>query len=88
MKPEGPSGSRASWVSLLAGRTLQRWCQGAQHVCTHTGCALRPICRCAQEEMVRAAKVENRFWVVLLCICAAAITLWLTAWRVPWWHSA
>ncbi len=61
------------WLNLFLGRELLRVCPYAHKDEPCTGCRLRALCKCAQDNLVAAATIERRVWGVLALCGAAAI---------------
>jgi len=63
------------WVGQFAGQSLLRVCPAAHREEPCAGCELRAVCKCAQDDMAAAARVEKNVWA-LLAACGAAIILY------------
>ncbi len=63
------------WLGQFAGRSILRICPAAHREEPCAGCELRALCKCAQEDLVAAARVEKNVWA-LLAACGAAIILY------------
>jgi len=65
----GPSG----WLRLFLGRQVLRLCAKGSAVEICDGCGLRPLCKCANDQLEEAAAIERRVWAVLAVSGAAVI---------------
>jgi len=69
------SSRRRHWLSLFLGRVISRVCPSVPAIGECTGCRLRALCKCAQDDFLAAARVENRVWAVVAA-CAVVILLY------------
>ena len=60
------------WVGQFLGRETLRVCPEAAKSDPCEGCALRVLCKCAQEDWESACRVERRVWMVIIA-CSAAV---------------
>ena len=65
------------WLKVFLGRTILRVCPSGRSAEPCEGCELRVFCKCAQEDFLRAARVERTVWAVLLACGVVAILYWL-----------
>ena len=75
-----PRGGRSQWMEwpkIFLGRTILRVCPRGRSEEPCEGCELRVLCKCAQEDFLRAARVERTVWAVLLACGVVAILYWL-----------
>ncbi len=66
------------WLGLFLGRQLLRFCPPARDIENCEGCALRPFCKCAYEQILAARAVERRVWAVL-AVCGGAALVYALA---------
>jgi hypothetical protein len=64
-----------AWFRLWLGKTFLRACPQARDICADQSCRLRALCKCAQDDLHLASKVEIRVWAVLT-VSAAAVLLY------------
>ena len=63
------------WLGLFLGRQFLRFCSSGSKFEVCEGCDLRAMCKCAHEQMLKAAAVERKVWA-MLASCGAAVILY------------
>lgn len=67
------SPAAAGWLRLFLGRQVLRLCSKGSAVEICDGCGLRPLCKCATDQIAEAQAIERRVWVALSVAGGAVI---------------